>query len=67
MSYIYKQTDGVNGLSHCQSSVQMSFEVKPWLNNNNNNNSNNKVIISIALFTNRPGALTRTGDVCSTK
>ena len=34
----------------------------PVMHNNNNNNT----VISIALFTDRPGALT-TSDVCSTK
>jgi len=29
-------------------------------NNNNNNNNNNNIVISTALFTDRPGALTRT-------
>ena len=33
---------------------------------NNNNNNNNNTVISTALFTDRPGALT-TSDVCSTK
>jgi len=35
-------------------------------NNNNNNNNNNNTVISIALFTDRTGALT-TSDVCCTK
>jgi len=34
--------------------------------NNNNKNNNNNTVISIALFTDRPGALTRTSDVCKT-
>ena len=34
--------------------------------NNNNNNNNNNTVISTALFTDRPGALT-TSDICSTK
>jgi len=29
-------------------------------------NNNNNTVISIVLFTERPGALTRTSDVCST-
>jgi len=43
-------------------------------NNNNNilpsvlkNNNSNNIVIFLALFTDRPGALTRTSDVCSTK
>jgi len=39
------------------------ISVSPSLNNNNNNNN---TVISIALFTERPGAQT-TSDVCSTK
>jgi len=35
-------------------------------NEADSNNNNNNTVISIALFTDRPGALT-TSDVCSTK
>ena len=54
--------ESVDGAARAESG--RAFQSTTVLGNNNNNNNN--TVISIALFTDRPGALT-TSDVCSTK
>jgi len=54
--------------THITHTVHVSgrYFINNFTPNNNNNINNISLVVCIALFTDRPGVLTRNNDVCST-